>query len=99
MAAQLCSLLIILAIDKLLNFSAEAIQRSTCLPSSHEISDNHAQSTSLHDCSLKVKPAHKVPECTLNTRGLSINVGKELFLLLLLKGLLFSKLTLYLSLL
>ena len=99
MASKLCSLLIVLAIDKLLNFSAEAVQRSTCLPCSHEISDNHAQSASLHDCSLEVKPVHEVSEGALNTRSLSINVGKELLLLLLLKGFFLSKFTLNLSLL
>ena len=99
MATQLCSLLIVLTIDKLLNFSTKAVQRSTCLPSSHKISDNHAQSTSLHDCSLEVKPAHEVSEGALNTRSLSIDIGKELFLLLLLKGFFLGKFTLNLSLL
>ena len=63
---EIHSLALVLAVDKLLHLSAEAIERAACLPSSHEITHDHFESETLLHSELQATMAHVDFERALN---------------------------------
>ena len=97
--SQVSSLLLIFTVHELLDLSAKTIKRATRLPRSHQICNDHSESSSLLHGSFKAKTTHERLEGTLYFYSLLIDKGHELFPLPLSISLFFGEFTLDLSLL
>ena len=80
LTAQLAPLPLVLAIDKLLDLAAQAVQRPPRLPSGRQIGHYHLQSLPLFDSPVEVLAIHVLSEGSLDLRSLLIDEDHVLLL-------------------
>ena len=77
--SELVSLSFIFTVHKLLNLASKAVERSSCLPCSDQVGNDHFQPVSILNSSIEAYTTDETLESSLNLGSLAIDKDHLLF--------------------